>query len=335
MKCPHGQSTTSLVPKTTILKGFAHLGDSKSHGDLKRTSGPAALFKMIHAMPQLHWSWCISTVESNHTKSSQGTWQRANWPTWPGCECRTFFICFNMKSPRFPSEIIPVLAVASGQLHGNAIDSTSNLWPNSHVHIILSRTHERCWFHQSWNQTLHCSSLLAVAWPAEDGQSLWHTGTWGGVQLLLLSGLCSSSKDPRDMLFPKFLSSFFVPQLTMGPHDSRFNQLWNQHISHQLCALSSHSLWLALIALHIPQVHLHANVVAKCFGKASNVNNLRLSMAVKANRGVKPYPQLQLYRRPRYWEGDTVVRWIDKIAVGNSKSLGFWVSRVLRWEFCF
>ena len=58
-------------------------------------------------------------------------------------------------------------------------------------------------------------------------------------------------------------------------------------------------------------------------------------MAVKANRGVKPYPQLQLYRRPRYWKGDTVVRWIDKIAVGNSKSLGFLASRVLRWEFCF
>ena len=71
MKCPHDQSTTSLVPKTTILKGFAHLGDSKSHGDLKRTSGPAALFKMIHAMPQLHWSWCISgTVESNHTRKA-------------------------------------------------------------------------------------------------------------------------------------------------------------------------------------------------------------------------------------------------------------------------
>lgn len=142
------------------LGSVAHLGDSKSHGDLKRTSGPAALFKMIHAMPQLHCSWCISSgVESNHTKAAKGHGRGPIGQHDLDVHAEPFSSVVLTWSPQdFQRSQGPRLNIPQLQ----------TLDPTRVDPFISSRTHERCWFRQSWNQTLHCSSLLAVAWPAGD-----------------------------------------------------------------------------------------------------------------------------------------------------------------------
>lgn len=212
-------------------------------------------------MPQLHCSWCISSggVESNHTKAAKG---HGRGPIGQHD--------LDVNAEPFSSVVFTWSPQDFQRSQGPRLNSaTSNFWPNSRwpLHFVQD------------TRTVLVSSVMKpdtpLLKPACCSMACWGFSCFFSVDCAPKRHAVSQSffhhlstpmnngtswLKTQSALKPIYLSYFIIDFVLFHP-----------------ILYHSHS-----IAEHFPQVCLHANVVAKCFGKASNVNNLRVSMAIKA-----------------------------------------------------